>query len=54
MKKNTMLFKINLLKDDFNITIKVGPKQLNKKERILLRIALFSLKNQIEKIIPKI
>ena len=54
MKKGVIILKIDLSKDDFNTTVKVAQKQFNKKEKILLRIALFSLKNQIEKIIPKI
>lgn len=54
MKKGVIVFKIDLSKDDFNTSIKVEKKNFSEKEKILLRIALFSLKDHIENIIPKI
>lgn len=54
MKKNTIILKINLSKDDFDTTVKVEKKHFTKKEKILLKIALFTLQNQIDNFITKI
>ena len=54
MKKNTVILTIDLLKDDFNTRVKIDKKHFTKKEKTLLKIALFTLQGQIDNLIPKI
>lgn len=54
MKKNRVILTIDLLKNDFNTRVKVDKKYFTEKEKTLLRIALFTLQNQIDNLIPKI